>query len=120
MTKRDDKGYPSRASLKIGYDKFGLEEVWESKVRCDPDTGIVEAQSSEGRSQGLFEILQTKWHIQPGQGPSETVVRLDLDVKFRNAVYDQMFAQVEGKVANVMITAFEKRVQELEKASKKG
>lgn len=118
VTSRDEHGLPTRASLKIGYQKFGLEEVWESDLKCDPEKGTVEAQSSEGSSQGLFEVLQTKWHIQPSQSTGQTSVKLDLDVKFRNPVYDQMFAQVEGKVAGVMISAFEKRVQELEKAKK--
>lgn len=77
----------------------------------------MEAQSSEANSQGLFEVLQTRWLIRPAQGSDTcTSVKLDLDVKFRNPVYDQMFAQVEGKVVNVMISAFEKRVQELEAA----
>ena len=117
VTSRDQAGYPRRASLKIGYEKFGLEEVWESNVKCDPTHGIVEAQSSEANSQGLFEVLQTKWHITPSQGSDKmTSVKLDLDVKFRNPVYDQMFAQVEGKVVNAMITAFERRVQELERS----
>ncbi|KAJ9649979.1 Coenzyme Q-binding protein coq10, mitochondrial [Neophaeococcomyces mojaviensis] len=120
VTSRDERGYPARASLKVGYDKFGLEEIWESNVKCDPDKGIVEAQSSESRSSGLFEVLQTRWQIQPAQNSdNQTSVKLDLDVKFRNPVYDQAFAQVEGKVANMMITAFEKRVQELEAANKR-
>lgn len=119
VTQRDQHGYPERASLKIGYDKFGLEEIWESKVKCDVKNGTVEAQSSETNSQGLFEILQTRWHIQPAQGSStHTLVKLDLEVKFRNPVYDQMFGQVESKVADVMITAFERRVQELEAAKR--
>lgn len=116
VTSRDEHGLPTRASLRIGYEKFGLEEVWESDVKCDPDKGIVEAQSSKGDSQGLFEVLQTRWHIQPSQSAGQTSVKLDLDVKFRNPVYDQMFAQVEGKVVGVMISAFEKRVKELEQA----
>lgn len=119
VTSRDEHGLPTRASLKIGYQKFGLEEVWESDLKCDPEKGTVEAQSSEGNSQGLFEVLQTRWHIQPSPNAGhQTSVKLDLDVKFRNPVYDQMFAQVEGKVAGIMISAFEKRVQELEKARK--
>lgn len=119
VTSRDGRGYPTRASLKIGYEKFGLEEIWDSKVKCDPDKGIVEAQSSEANSQGLFEVLHTRWLIQPAQGSdARTSVKLDLDVKFRNPVYDQMFAQVEGKVVNRMIGAFEKRVQELEAAKR--
>lgn len=122
VTARDTHGYPERASLKIGYEAFGLEEVWESKVRCDAEKGIVEAQSSEANSRGLFEVLQTRWHIQPAQpapgSETATSVKLDLDVKFRNPVYDQMFAQVEGQVASVMINAFERRVQELEAAKR--
>lgn len=118
VANRDERGYPTRASLKIGYEKFGLEEIWDSKVKCDPESGTVEAQSSEANSQGLFEVLQTKWHIKPAQGANQTSVKLDLNVKFRNPVYDQMFAQVEGKVVNVMISAFEKRVKELEAAKK--
>jgi coenzyme Q-binding protein COQ10 len=119
VTSRDEHGYPTTASLKIGYEKFGLEEIWDSKVNCDPDKGIVEAQSSGANSQGLFEVLQTRWHIQPARGSDKGAsVKLDLDVKFRNPLYDQMFAQVEGKVVNVMISAFEKRVQELEAAKR--
>lgn len=114
VTSRDEHGLPTRASLKIGYEKFGLEEIWESDVKCDPNKGTVEAQSSKADSQGLFEVLQTRWQIQPSQSAGQTSVKLDLDVKFRNPVYDQMFAQVEGKVVGVMISAFEKRVKELE------
>lgn len=118
VTQRDASGYPSQASLKIGYDKFGIEEYWNSRVKCDPQGGIIEAQSSEQNSQGLFEVLQTRWQIQPTKaGRDQTSVKLDLRVKFRNPVYDKMFAQVEGKVANAMITAFEQRVRELDRKS---
>lgn len=116
VTERDGAGYPSRARLKVGYDKFGLEENWDSVVKCNPEKGIIEAKSSEQNSQGLFEVLQTKWHITPlqGNGNEKTTVKLDVDVKFRNPIYDQMFAQVEAKVASTMISAFEKRVRELQ------
>lgn len=120
VTSRDERGYPTEASLKVGYDKFGLKEDWNSIVKCDPEKGIVEAKSSKSDSQGLFEVLQTKWHIDTtNTSGNQTRVKLDLDVKFRNPVYDQMFAQVEDKVVSTMIAAFERRVQELESASKK-
>lgn len=117
VTSRDSSGYPTRARLRIGYDKFGLEESWDSVVHCDPQTGVVEAKSSDQNSQGLFEVLKTRWQIRPlpdSPASSGSSVKLDVDVKFKNAVYDQMFAQVEGNVASTMISAFEKRVQELE------
>lgn len=102
-------------------------------MRCDEENGVIEAKSYDGgdggsNSDSVFEVLQTRWQISPSQGENagqgsegrvggdsiQTSVRLDIDVKFRNIVYDQMFAQVEGKVASTMIGAFEKRVQELE------
>jgi len=120
VTSRDEAGYPTRARLTVGYEKFGLEENWDSVVRCDPVGGIVEARSSEHNSQGLFDVLKTKWQITACPGlEEETTVKLDVDVKFRNPVYDQMFAQVEGKVASTMILAFERRVEELERKRRK-
>lgn len=115
VTSRDSSGYPTRATLKVGHAKFGLEEDWDSTVRCDPEKGLVEARSSEENSNGLFETLNTKWQIAPFDGTEKdrASVKLDVDVKFRNPVYDQMFAQVEEKVASAMISAFEKRVEEL-------
>jgi coenzyme Q-binding protein COQ10 len=117
VTSRDAEGYPTRARLKVGYSKLGLEEDWDSIVKCNSQQGIVEARSSENNSEGLFEVLSTKWKIDalPEGSPDQTSVKLDVDVKFRNPVYDQMFAQVEEQVANAMISAFEKRVQELER-----
>ncbi|KIX00507.1 uncharacterized protein Z518_10647 [Rhinocladiella mackenziei CBS 650.93] len=115
VSSRDSAGYPTRAKLKVGYAKFGLEEDWDSIVQCDPKHGIVEARSSEENSNGLFEVLNTKWHIAPSKDPGEdkTSVQLNITVKFRNLLHDQMFAQVEEKVASTMISAFEKRVEEL-------
>lgn len=108
-----------RARLKVGYDKLGLEENWDSIVSCNPTEGIVEAKSSDNASQGLFEILQTRWQITGLEASKpQTSVKLNVQVKFRNPVYDQMFAQAEDKVASAMITAFEKRVKELDSADR--
>jgi coenzyme Q-binding protein COQ10 len=119
VTSRDAAGYPTRARLRVGYEKFGLEEDWDSVVSCDPERGLVVARSSEENSNGLFEVLNTRWQISPtkgeGQANTSASVKLDVNVKFRNHVYDQMFAQVEGKVASTMISAFEKRVEELDR-----
>lgn len=123
---KDSQGYPKSASLKVGYSKFGIEEDWDSNVHCDPDKGTIEAKSSDTASNGLFEVLKTKWEVSkiiPEGSPeaaskgSQTSVKLDIEVKFRNALYDQMFSQVEGKVASAMIAAFEQRVSELDKKS---
>lgn len=69
-------------------------------------------------------MLKTKWEVSSiipegspeasSKGP-QTSVKLDIEVRFRNPLYDQMFSQVEGKVASAMIAAFEQRVKELDK-----
>lgn len=124
VTSKDSQGYPKAARLKVGYEKFGLEEDWDSKVRCDPARGTIEAKSSETASDGLFEVLKTKWKVSAiiPEGSanascqsSQTSVKLDIEVKFRNPLYDQMFSQVEGKVASAMIAAFEQRLEALDK-----
>jgi coenzyme Q-binding protein COQ10 len=117
---RDSKGYPTKASLKVGYAPVGVEETWESVVRCDPTKGTIEAKSSDQHSNGLFESLSTKWQIQPSRtNKNATAIKLNVSVKFLNPVYDQMFAQFEHKVADRMISAFEARVQELQKQHQK-
>jgi len=99
-----------------------LEEDWDSLVRCDESSGVVEARSADTQSddEGLFEVLKTRWEINStgtegalAAAGARSIAKLDLHVQFRNPVYDQMFAQVEGKVAQAVIAAFEKRVEEL-------
>ena len=114
VLRRDDYGWPARATLTIGYEPFNLQEDWASIVHCDESRGIVEAKSDDSSStESIFEVLKTRWQIKPTNG-RDTNVQLDIDIKFRNIVYDQMFAQVEGKVARAVMGAFEKRARELD------
>ena len=98
----------------MGYDPFNLQEDWSSIVFCDESRGIIVAKSDEASSaESMFEVLQTRWQVTSTKD-RDTHVQLDIDVKFRNIVYDQMFAQVEGKVARSVMAAFEKRARELD------
>jgi coenzyme Q-binding protein COQ10 len=121
---RDQNNRPSRASLKVGYDALAIEEDWSSIVNCDEEQGVIEARSADATKDsgnGLFEVLKTKWQLQDiedirrqGIGLGiQTSVRLNVDVKFRSAMYDKLFAGVEEKVAGMMVGAFEKRIKEL-------
>lgn len=120
----DENNLPARASLKVGYDAMGIEENWDSILNVEKEEGIIEARSAdteEDKSDGLFEVLKTRWQLQKmedvrgqrvGLG-TQTAVRLDVEVKFRSAIYDKLFAGVEEKVAGMMVGAFEKRIKEL-------
>lgn len=114
VIRRDAHGWPARATLTVGYEPFNLREDWASIVHCDESRGVIEAKSDDASSaDSVFEVLQTRWLITPTDG-RDTHVQLDIDVKFRNIVYDQMFAQVEGKVARSVMGAFENRARELD------
>lgn len=124
VSQRDQDQRPTRASLKVGYDALGIEENWDSIVRADEEQGIIEARSADrtpDSGDGLFEVLQTKWQLRDiedirrqGVGiGAQTAVRLDVQVKFKSAMYDKIFAGVEEKVAGIMVGAFEKRIKEL-------
>jgi coenzyme Q-binding protein COQ10 len=110
--------------LKVGYDALGIEENWESIVSAEEGEGTIEARSADkttGTGNGVFEVLKTKWQLhdvedvrRQGVGfGAQTAVRLDVEVKFRSAMYDKVFAGVEEKVAGMMVGAFEKRIREL-------
>lgn len=122
VSQKDRNERPARASLKVGYAAFGIEEIWDSIVGADEEHGIIEARSADTSNEGgLFEVLKTKWQMHDledirrhGEGVSaQTAVRLDVEVKFRSAIYDKVFAGVEEKVAGMMVGAFEKRIKEL-------
>jgi len=122
VSERDQHQLPSRASLKVGYDALGIAENWESLVTAAEAHGTIEARSADvGNENGLFEVLKTKWQLheiedirRQGLGiGAQTAVRLDVQVKFRSAMYDKVFAGVEEKVAGMMVGAFEKRIKEL-------
>ena len=124
VSARDQNQLPTRASLKVGYDAFGIEETWDSIVSAKEEQGIIEARGAETAQKnkdGIFEVLKTKWQLRDiedirrqGVGiGAQTAVRLDVEVKFRSAMYDKIFAGVEERVAGIMVGAFEKRIKEL-------
>jgi coenzyme Q-binding protein COQ10 len=124
VSERDQNGLPARASLRVGYHTMGIEENWDSIVNAEEEQGVIEARSADtvgSIEEGIFEILKTKWQLhdledirRQGVGVgAQTAVRLDVEVKFRSAMYDKLFAGVEEKVAGIMVGAFEKRIKEL-------
>lgn len=116
---RDAKGWPSRATLSVGYDggPMNVRESFTSKVRCDEGEGIVEARcgGGEGAEDELFEYLKTKWTLRESEEGREDsmVVDLGIEVRFKSMMYEVLMGSVEDKVAGIMIGAFEKRVKEV-------
>jgi len=119
VTVKDKAGYPTRARIKLGSESLGLDHTWDSIILCDPKKGIIDARSIEATKQapGMLDGLRTTWTVIPIAGsPKASVIKLDVEVKFRNPVFDQMFYQIQGTVADVMISSFESKLRELEKA----
>jgi coenzyme Q-binding protein COQ10 len=125
--------------LEIGWG--AVRERFRSRIYCVPGR-IVEAVGGESRTQldradiahhdlqwadttaagrpaeegdGILTHLATRWTVNE-LGPRQTNVALDIEFQFANPVYAAMSGAVAGKVADVMIEAFEKRVRtELER-----
>lgn len=131
VTARDKAGYASCAKIRIGSETLGLDHHWDSTIHCDPQKLAVDARSTElhsgsknpaelAGSTGMIDVLRTKWHISPvPTAPKQAKVKLDLEVRFRSPVVDQMFAQIQEVVGEKMISAFEQRVRELEEEERK-
>jgi coenzyme Q-binding protein COQ10 len=81
-----DKRWPAQADLTVGWGPF--TESYTSKLRCEPQNGIVEAISGnvDGQNQrlgvagagqkaasaGVFESLRTTWTVTPAAAPKAT------------------------------------------------
>jgi len=118
VTAKDKAGYPTRARIRIGSEPLGLDHTWDSIILCEPKKGLIDARSNEATKQGpgMLDGLRTTWAITPVAGnPNASTVKLDVEVKFRSPVFDQMFYQIQGTVADTMISSFEPTLQELEK-----
>ncbi|GKZ79197.1 hypothetical protein AnigIFM56816_003072 [Aspergillus niger] len=125
VTHRDPTtNYPTRAFLTVGYGP--LSETFTSKVTCDPENWVVEAQSGAkygvgkkdgqgfpGEDEGLFEYLSTRWELESQGEGKGTVVRLDIRFEFRSQLHAAMMGAVEGQMAGVMVEAFEKRIYDV-------
>lgn len=126
VTSKDFHHLPKTAKLKIGYPPLGIEEEWLCLVSCDHSTGTVLVKNKDVEdATGIFDSWLMRWSIQPpptaGARASKTAkATLELEVKFRSMVYDQMFALLQDRVAGKMIEKFVVRIAELDEVERKG
>ncbi|KAK7184202.1 hypothetical protein DPSP01_001162 [Paraphaeosphaeria sporulosa] len=126
--------WPSEASLVVGWGN--LTESFTSRVFCVPGR-IVESiggdtetnlnakdiahhmegaqnnnRGARGAGSGLMTHLRSRWTIE-ALGENETEVSLALEFAFSNPMYTALSAGAAPKVADIMVKAFEERVQTL-------
>lgn len=125
--------WPAAAELAVGF--AGLEERLWSRVYCAPDRvvesvaggartrlggkevahyeGLEVQVPAEGEEGGLMRYLVSRWTLEPVTGGRETEVRLDIEFEFASAMYAQLGRAAAPAVAEVMIKAFERRVEKV-------
>ncbi|CBX90175.1 hypothetical protein IAQ61_001674 [Plenodomus lingam] len=132
--------WPSEGTLTAGFG--GIEESFVSRVYCIPGrfvesvggatqtslkAGDIAHHLQETESCGparaadesnLLTHLRSKWSIEPMKD-NNTQVSLAVEFAFANPIYSALSANVAPKVADFMIRAFEKRVQEVLDANPK-
>lgn len=126
--------WPSEAKLIVGWGN--LTESFTSRVFCVPGR-IVESiggntetdlnardiahhldgardgdKGARGAANGLMTHLRSRWTIE-ALGKDKTEVSLALEFAFANPMYMALSAGAAPKVADIMIRAFEERVQRL-------
>ncbi|BFZ57294.1 Coenzyme Q-binding protein coq10, mitochondrial [Savitreella phatthalungensis] len=118
VTRRDGKGMPVKADLRVGYKSF--DETFTSDVVCAPTRSV----RASANKHPLFEKLVTAWRLSEaveGQStaspstpstPAKSTVSLDIEYKFANPLYDALSGAVLPKVADQVMQAFEKHARE--------
>lgn len=126
--------WPSEAQIVVGWGQ--LTESFTSRVFCVPGK-IVESiggssattlpaqdiahhldglsdgdKGAKGAANGLMTQLRSRWTIEALEG-NRTSVKLALEFAFANPMYAALSAGAAPKVAEMMIRAFEERVQHL-------
>jgi len=131
VTSTDALGLPKTATLVVGYPPLGLVEEWRCLVRCDHEAGVVEVRNAPPSSSsggGVLEVWVMRWTISPapsksggggggGVERSSATVKVELEVKFRSAVVDGMFAVLPA-VAEKTMLKFENRAREVDAREK--
>ncbi|KAJ5130241.1 uncharacterized protein N7515_006280 [Penicillium bovifimosum] len=144
VTARDpETGYPTQAFLTVGYgplsetftsrvicdvEKLTVEAKSGAEYAGEVQAGGAVGQGSRksasglsgffpGADEGLFEYLTTRWELVPlasAGGKPLTKVNLEVRFEFRSEMHATLMSAVEGKMAGVMIEAFEKRIRDVE------
>lgn len=95
------------AELEVGFQIF--TERYTSKVTLQPDHRI----TSKVEDSTLFDHLSNTWEFRPGPMPSTTMVNFEVDFAFRSPLYRQVASVFLEEVVQQMVTAFEKRCEDL-------
>ncbi|KAG5358818.1 Coenzyme Q-binding protein COQ10 [Yarrowia sp. E02] len=104
ITKRDQQGNPSEASLKVGWNQFNEDFV--SCVECVKDKSVL----SYAPNHSFFDILYSKWTITPSDSTHNACdLQLDIEFQFKNSLYNMVSSQFAPAVSEIMVDAFTKR-----------
>lgn len=138
---RTGKRWPAAATLAVGFK--GFEERLASKVYCVPERiveslagsasteldpaniahykGVEPVEEglggrgggSEMGGEGLMKYLVSRWTLEPIDEATKTNVRLNIEFEFSSPIYAQLSRAAAPAVAEVLVKAFEERVEEV-------
>jgi len=114
--------------MEIGYGD--LREKFRSQIYCAPGRAVeaiggsavtrlapedithhdLTIEESKLKEDTVLSQLWSRWTVE-SLAPKKTKVALDIEFQFSNPVYAAMSSAVAGRVADIMIEAFEKRVE---------
>ena len=95
------------AELSIGFNF--VSEKYISHVLMHPNKSI----RAVSRDTTIFEALLTEWKFKPGDQPNTCEINFFIDFKFSNALYAQVSTIFFDEVVKEMVSAFEKRCEQV-------
>ena len=91
-------------------DAYMHMQKYISHVQMHPNESI----RAVSRDTTVFERLLTEWKFKPGDKPNTCEINFFIDFKFSNLLYAQVSTIFFDEVVKEMVSAFEKRCEEVE------
>ena len=121
---KSTNGDPTAARLKVEYPTLYIEEDWRVEVKCSRVTGTIELEYLDNSSSATLETWTLKWKILPppgtakGKTATKCLLKMELELKFRYTVVDQVFAQLQERFTEKFFEKFQGRIVEVAGAEK--
>ena len=111
VTRRLESG-KYEADLVVGFQMF--REKYTSVVTVQEPCLV----HSEAADSAVFHHLVTRWELKPGPNKTTSWVTFTIDFSFKNVIYAQTATLFFDQVVSKMISAFDKRCEQIFRAQK--
>lgn len=113
----------SCVTRRLGGGKYEADLVVGFQMFREKYTSVVTVKEpclvhSEAADSAVFDHLVTRWELKPGPNKTTSWVTFTIDFSFKNVIYAQTASLFFDQVVSKMISAFDKRCEQIFRAQK--